>query len=65
VLLQIQEDLKNAKQELKAAKADKPVYEIPARYLDPSELNEEDYDSEELENLITNGTPQETMGQRG
>ena len=66
VLLQIQEDLKNAKQELKAAKADKPVYEIPARYLDPSELNEEEYGSEEeLEDLITDKTPQETMSQRG
>lgn len=66
VLLQIQEDLKNAKQELETAKANKPVYEIPSRYLDPSELNEEDDDSEEeLEDLITNRTQQETMSQRG
>lgn len=61
VLLQIQEDIKNAKEELKAAKAKKPVYEIPSRYLDPSELNEE---VEDLEDLITNKTSQETMSQR-
>ena len=62
VLLQIQEDIKNAKEELKAAKAKKPVYEIPSRYLDPSELNEE---VEDLEDLITDKTSQETMSQRG
>ena len=62
VLLQIQEDIKNAKEELKAAKANKPVYEIPSRYLDPSELNEE---VEDLEDLITDKTSQETMSQRG
>lgn len=62
VLLQIQEDIKNAKEELKAAKANKPVYEIPSRYLDPSELNDEE---EDLEDLITDKTSQETMSQRG
>lgn len=61
VLLQIQEDIKNAKQELEAAKANKPVYEIPARYLDPSELNEEE---EDLEDLVTSKTSQETMSKR-
>lgn len=62
VLLQIQEDIKNAKEELKAAKAKKPVYEIPSRYLDPSELNDEE---EDLEDLVTDKTSQETMSQRG
>ena len=60
-LLKIQEDIKTAKQELAAAKADKPVYEIPSRYLDPSELNEEE---EALEDLITDRTPQEPLPQQ-
>ena len=62
VLIQIQEDLNKAKQDLEAAKAATPAYEIPARYLDPSEGNEED---EEEVNLFTRITPQETMRQRG
>lgn len=62
VLLQIQEDLKTAKQELETAKAKKPVYEIPSRYLDPSELNDEE---EDLEDLVTSKTSKETMSQRG
>jgi hypothetical protein len=62
VLIQIQEDLNKAKQDLEAAKAAAPAYEIPSRYLDPSEGNEED---EEEVNLFTRITPQETMRQRG